>query len=149
MNEEIRKEVERIKREWDGLEELNKRTSRAFDSLINTAKDLQNSINDAITVEQAVDRIRLELQKDKEPGSYFHTWQCNIAMCFFDEIRHKYAFDTGSIDPILNHNLHMYSNNAAARFLEILCLQNNNNIGLRRQSELQQSQPIAPKSQAD
>ena len=32
-----------------------------------------------------INALIIELNKDKEPGSYFHSWQSNIAMAFYDE----------------------------------------------------------------
>lgn len=143
MNDEIRREAERIRRDWDRVEQNSKELSKAFDALINSAKQIQETFIKEITVADAIARIRLELLKDKEPGSYYHAWQCNIAMCFYDEIRHRYRINDASLDPILEQNLHNYSTKAAERFLDILCLQTNSNAGLLKQSELQKSQKRA------
>jgi len=92
---------------------------------------------DKFTLQDAINRIRLELQKDKQPGSYYHTWQCNIAMCFYDAYRHRWAFPE---DHGIMQAIHETANQAAVNFLEILCSQSNDNIGLIRQSQLQESQ---------
>ena len=34
---------------------------------------------------EEIKSLIIELNKDKEPGSYFHSWQSNIAMAFYDE----------------------------------------------------------------
>ena len=47
-----------------------------------------------------------ELKKDKSEGSYYHTWQANIAMAMFDELNGKATKEE--------------CNNGAKRFLEIL-----------------------------
>jgi len=35
-----------------------------------------------IDISDATERLRTELRKDKQPGSYFYAWQANIALCF-------------------------------------------------------------------
>lgn len=139
MTDEIRKQVEQIKREWDEMAKEHEKTSKVFDSLIKSVDYLRNEQIAGITVADAVERIRLELLKDKEPGSYYYAWQCNLAMCFYDEIRQSYKDNDAPMDPILEQNLHRYSTNAAKRFIEILCLTNGNNTGLIKQYESQAS----------
>jgi len=51
-----------------------------------------------------------ELRKDKEPGSYYHSWQCNIAVAFQDEFNRSYV----------KNGVHEISNQAAKNFLDLL-----------------------------
>jgi len=49
-----------------------------------------------------------ELKKDKSEGSYYHSWQANIAMAMFDELDGKATKEE--------------CNNGAKRFLEMLIM---------------------------
>ena len=51
-----------------------------------------------------------ELRKDKTEGSYYHSWQSNIAMAMYDELEGKATKEE--------------CNNGAKRFLELLILDN-------------------------
>lgn len=134
MNDEIRCQIQQIKREWDAVENTNKRLSIAFDTMLN-AVDVFNKERIAdISVADAIARLRLELLKDKEPGSYYYTWQSNIAMCFYD------AFLNENPVPLNKERLHKISNKAAVNFIDILCLTNGSNTGLIKPSESQASQ---------
>lgn len=93
-----------------------------------------------IDIGDAIERLRMELQKDKQPGSYYHAWQCNIAMCFYDAYKHHH--NDGQMYGM--HKIHEIANIAAEKFLEILCLQTETNIGLIKQSELQNLPPKSP-----
>lgn len=83
------------------------------------------SISDGLTTEQAMNKIRFELQKDKEPGSYYHLWQSNIAMAFYDAAA-KYAMENNinwdQQDARITHEI---ANTAAKNFLDNLCNQAN------------------------
>lgn len=97
---------------------------------------LMTEVVDKFTLQDAINRLRQELQKDKQPGGYYHTWQCNIANCFYDLYRSRYH----SVDGISEYhyqNVMDIANKAAENFLEHLCNQTNDNIGLIKQSELQ------------
>jgi len=135
MKEEIRKEVERIRREWNNIERDQQEISKAFDALITSAnKEYDWHINN-ITVADAIARIRLELEKDKAPGSYYYAWQANIAMCFYDA--YKTYCNDGQMSGMAY--IHEIANKAAINFLTILCSTNGNNTGLTKQEELQKS----------
>lgn len=67
-----------------------------------------------LTVKKAMDFLRDEMKSDGcEPGSYAHSWHCNIAMMCYDAIRsrrenqykHKTAIEIG--------------NDAASRFMKL------------------------------
>lgn len=68
------------------------------------------------SVAKAVERITSAMLEDKSEGSYYYSWQANIAMAFQDEWnRHdenKYC---------KSEHLHMVANNAAKNFLDLLC----------------------------
>lgn len=90
-------------------------------SLLQQANDLQNIADDiiaAMPLYAAIERLKLELLKDKEPGSYYYTWQSNIAMAFYDAYRSKFSHEN-----IEMHKIHKLANDAAINFLEILCSQ--------------------------
>ena len=60
------------------------------------------------------------LKEDKSEGSYYYSWQANIAMAFKDEFS-RYAEDHEIEGSAKNFNVHEIANNAAKNFLEILC----------------------------
>ncbi len=65
-----------------------------------------------------------ELKKDKSEGSYYYTWQANIAMVFKDEvcrIMKERLVGTMSQTIILSREaFHNIANNAAKNFLDLL-----------------------------
>jgi chromosome segregation ATPase len=71
--------------------------------------------NKEITTKEAMDRLREDLSEDKNPGSYYHSWQCNIAMSFFDVCRQN-----KDKVKVSTKNLHEISNKAAKNFLDLL-----------------------------
>ena len=56
--------------------------------------------------EGITDDLIKELKKDKEEGSYYYTWQANIAMAMYDELNGKATKEE--------------CNNGAKRFLDLL-----------------------------
>ena len=116
MDKEISEQVEQIKREWDNP--VASEPGLIF-------------VGENITVEQAINRLRQELQKDNGPYSYFYTWQSNIAMAFYDTFM---EVQDGATEEECGA-LAMISNIAAAKFLNTLCSQPNN-INLTKQNEL-------------
>lgn len=68
---------------------------------------LRRSAQSNMTTEQAVKHLVSELRKDREPGSYYYSWQSNIAMSIYDTF------------PQMD-NKHDLCNEAAKRFLELL-----------------------------
>jgi hypothetical protein len=73
-----------------------------------------------IKYKDAIDRVTEELRKDKSNGSYYHSWQANIAMAFKDEFD-KYAKEHEIEGSAKNFNTHEIANNAAKNFLNLLC----------------------------
>jgi hypothetical protein len=109
MDKEIREHVAQIKRERDETTP-NKEAGLVF-------------VGESITLEQAISRLIKELQKDKTPGSYFYTWQSNIAMAFYNACReHRGPFS------LKDRRLAEIANAAAINFLNSLCSQNKNTM---------------------
>lgn len=84
--------------------------------------DYQGYKNDVLQGEpapmpNAVDTICTELKKDKSPGSYYHTWQANIAMAIYDEFTEE---EFGTRIDIHKDQLITVANQAAKRFLDNL-----------------------------
>ena len=65
------------------------------------------------TLEEAIKVLQKHLREDKSEGSYYYSWQANIAMAFYDEARRQYP-ETYAID------FHNVANLAAKNFLDNL-----------------------------
>ena len=64
------------------------------------------------------------LNEDKSEGSYYYSWQANIAMAFKDEYeRFNPHMKDGNKEII-----HRIANNAAKNFLDMLCIQPSQSI---------------------
>lgn len=89
----------------------------AKEGVVNKVSD--NNLD--ITLAQAVGRLVEELNKDKSEGSYYYSWQANIAMAFYD----IYNFEERRYNSVCHTSdeLHKLSNKAAKRFLEQLTYQ--------------------------
>lgn len=74
----------------------------------NISKNVSN-----IFFQNAIKRLQKELVKDKSEGSYYHSWQCSIAMAFKDSWSDVSPFP-------LDVDIHEIANNAAIRFLDQL-----------------------------
>lgn len=69
-------------------------------------------------ITEAITTLTEELSKDKSEGSYYYSWQANIAMSFYDElITHEF----GSRIDIDKSEAISICNKAAKRFLDQLC----------------------------
>jgi hypothetical protein len=70
----------------------------------------------------SIRKLSLELSRDKSEGSYYHSWQSNIAIAFIDEfnIQKDMVELTGSIYNFEELNFYEIANNAAKRFLDQL-----------------------------
>jgi len=64
-----------------------------------------------VSVREAVKVLREALLEDLSEGSYYYSWQANIAMAFVDECEQQ---------GIRSHLLHTVANDAAKRFLSNL-----------------------------
>lgn len=71
-----------------------------------------------ITVKQAMDVIRQSMINDNpsEPGSYAHSWHCNIAMMCYDAIHDA---DKQAITETNHEWAHKVGNDAASRFMKL------------------------------
>lgn len=67
-------------------------------------------------LEKAIKVLCEELSKDKSEGSYYYSWQSNIAMQFKDEFARK-KIDRNYIS---SKDVHEVSNQAAKNFLDLL-----------------------------
>lgn len=67
---------------------------------------------DSDKVKKAFEIIKQAMIDDEpeKPGSYAHSWHCNIAMCCYDAIMS---------DGISNEYAHMVGNDAASRFMQL------------------------------
>ena len=77
-------------------------------------------------IEKAIKTLTDAMQ-DTELGSYAHSWHCNIAMSFYDELCSLKENETKN--PVyLNHgNNHYIANKAASRFMKLLFNVNTHN----------------------
>lgn len=69
-------------------------------------------------LQKAMEIVVAEMAKDKSEGSYYYSWQANIAMAFQDEVRREFNKD-GDIN-MTAVELHAVSNIAARNFLDML-----------------------------
>jgi hypothetical protein len=70
-----------------------------------------------VTIPQAIEAITKAMLEDKSEGSYYYSWQANIAMSFVDEYQRwaeKYSV-------VNDHPIHSIANQAAKNFLDLLC----------------------------
>lgn len=91
--------------------------------VIAQVEDLANKMyNDKPPIETPISRavgiLIDELLKDKSEGSYYYSWQANIAMAFKDEWE-----NWKKIPPHMDNEkfLHEIANQAAKNFLDTLC----------------------------
>ena len=68
------------------------------------------------TLEEAIKVLQKHLREDKSEGSYYHSWQSNIAMAFKDEINRVRPVTNNWNRDIVND----LSNQAAKNFLDNL-----------------------------
>jgi len=75
------------------------------------------------TLPEAIKVLQNALTEDKEPGSYYHSWQSNIAMAFVDEynsqteVKEMYPHQSNGL------NIPEIANEAAKNFLDSFCNQ--------------------------
>lgn len=76
-------------------------------------------LNKKIKISDAIDLLRESFQ-DKSPGSYYYSWQSNIAMAFKDRF-HQYVKEEATNEVIvMDYDLHKIANDAAKNFLDLL-----------------------------
>jgi hypothetical protein len=71
-------------------------------------------------LKEAVETLVTALSEDKSEGSYYYSWQANIAMAFKDEFDDRVGGIRANV-PVTKELVHEISNNAAKRFLDLLC----------------------------
>jgi len=69
-------------------------------------------------LKKAVETLCEELAKDKSEGSYYYSWQANIAMAFQDEFWRTYNKEGFSENEL--NEIHTIANEAAKNFLNLL-----------------------------
>lgn len=77
---------------FDGMEEINKQIdelqtkAEKLNATLEKTKELttDNLQTNVLSIKQAMEFICSELAKDKSNGSWYYSWQSNIAMAFFD-----------------------------------------------------------------
>lgn len=88
-------------------------TVRLRDNLKQDRDAFEKQAGEWPSLQKAVERLRTELGKDKSNGSYYYTWQCNIAMAFKD----AYYKDPAAEEM---KDIRHIANEAAKNFLDLL-----------------------------
>lgn len=83
---------------------------RLVDSVVFEGEHIKK-LNDGVGIE----KLLQELRKDKTEGSYYYSWQANIAVAMQDAYR----------DATDKDDIHKISNDGAKRFLDILTMISN------------------------
>ena len=67
-------------------------------------------------IEKAFNVIKKAMVDDGPgvPGSYAHSWHCNIAMMCYDAI-----LDADMVDAVFKDDIHSVANDAASRFMKL------------------------------
>lgn len=82
-----------------------------------------------LKLEEAVKILCEELEKDKSEGSYYYSWQANIAMAFQDEFWRSFKEEDEELFLKIDSSfIHTISNNAAKNFLDLLIYSPLNNV---------------------
>jgi hypothetical protein len=62
------------------------------------------------------EKLIKELKKDKSEGSYYHSWQANIAMAIYDE----YQREKSKKSYLNNNDIHRICNQGAENFINLI-----------------------------
>lgn len=73
---------------------------------------------DKPSLEEAIEVLCNALREDTSEGSYYYSWQANIAMAFYDAVQEDLV--DGEEGSINDKKLVEYSNEAAKNFLNLL-----------------------------
>lgn len=79
--------------------------------------------SDFTSVTEAMKVIRTALLENCLPGSYYHSWQANIAMSFYDEYKRQEEWKDNKLlegQTATEIDLSELANNAAKNFLNLL-----------------------------
>lgn len=72
-------------------------------------------------LQEAIKVLQKHLREDKSEGSYYYSWQANIAVCFQDEFWKSFAEQDEELFLKIESSLiHSISNQAAKNFLDNL-----------------------------
>lgn len=101
-------------------EEILKNIDR--EELIKLWRSQPSIIIDSPTLEDVIKVLQEELSKDKSEGSYYYSWQANIAMQFVDTFENMNK--KGEIDIYYSpEEIHKVANQASKNFLDLLIKQ--------------------------
>lgn len=81
------------------------------------AEKVANAIESLLSVRGAMMVLTKALKEDKTEGSYYHSWQSNIACAIMDTFPHAYRNPNLTIG---GEDIHKLANEAATRFLDNL-----------------------------
>lgn len=87
---------------------------RLRDNMEKDRNEFEKMANAWPSLPKSIERLKSELKVDKKEGSYYHSWQANIAMAVKDEFDRKGEGYTSKA------TLHLLANNAAKNFLDLL-----------------------------
>lgn len=83
---------------------------------IASKQGIQLIVNPEPSLKESIKVLQKHLSEDKSEGSYYHAFQCNIAMAFKDEV--------ARLHPVTNkwnrELVHTIANQAAKNFLDLL-----------------------------
>ena len=68
------------------------------------------------TLQEAIEVLQKHLKEDKSEGSYYYSWQANIAMAFVDEVDRNFT----EIKSKTSNGIIETANQAAKNFLDLL-----------------------------
>lgn len=77
--------------------------------------ELMNQADMGKELKETIKILQKHLSEDKSEGSYYHSWQANIAMVFYDEMDGYGLIETDLLRKV--------SNQAAKNFLDLLIKQ--------------------------
>lgn len=88
------------------------------DKIVEVFKEMYSKSFEKELLSLSIQTLREELVKDKSEGSYYHTWQANIAMAFVDAFEQD--SDVHLRIKMLKYEVKEIANVAAKRFLDQL-----------------------------
>ncbi len=69
----------------------------------------------SIETAEALQVLKQAMEADTEPGSYAHSWHCNIAMMCYDAQMSAYE----GVEDMIHDDIRAISNDAASRFMKL------------------------------
>ena len=75
----------------------------------------EEALREANELPNAIKVLQKHLSEDKSEGSYYYSWQANIAMAFKDEMARYMPLDVKGTEEV-----HQIANRAAKNFLDLL-----------------------------